>query len=111
MNNESTLKGSQTDWEALDKMEDEDIDVSEIPEVTAEQIAQATLRIGGKPVSRGKVRIHIYLDAEVVEYFKAEAGGRGYQTLINETLKESMRAKGIETVLRRVIREEMKVSG
>jgi len=111
MNNESTLKGSQTDWEALDKMEDEDIDVSEIPEVTAEQIAQATLRIGGKPVSRGKVRINIYLDAEVVEYFKAEAGGRGYQTLINETLKESMRAKGIETVLRRVIREEMKVSG
>jgi len=48
------------------------------------------------------------LDAEVVEYFKAAAGGRGYQTLINETLKESIRARGIETVLRRVIREELK---
>ena len=110
MSNESTLKGSQTDWEALGKMEDEDIDLSEIPEVTAEQIAQATLRIGGKPVPKNKVRVNIYLDAEVVEYFKTEAGGRGYQTLINETLKESIRAKGLETVLRRVIREEMKVA-
>jgi uncharacterized protein (DUF4415 family) len=111
MSNESTLKGSQTDWEALEKMEDKDIDLSEIPEVTAEQIAQATLRVGGKPVSRGKVRVNIYLDTEVVEYFKAEAGGRGYQTLINETLKESIRAKGIEAVLRQVIREEMKAAG
>ena len=109
MSNKSTLQGSQTDWEALDKMEDKDIDLSEIPEITADQIAQATLRVGGKPVSRNKVRVNIYLDAEVVEYFKAEAGGRGYQTLINETLKESIRTKGLETVLRRVIREEMKV--
>jgi uncharacterized protein (DUF4415 family) len=105
------LKVSQTDWEVLKKMEDIDIDMSEIPEVTAEQMAQATLRIGGKPITKGKVRINIYLDATVVEYFKAQAGGRGYQTLINETLKESIRAKGLETMLRRVIREEMKVAG
>ena len=111
MSNESTLKGSQTDWESLEKMEDKDIDLSEILEVTAEQIAHATLRVGGEPVSRSKVRVNIYLDAEVIEYFKAEAGGRGYQTLINETLKESIQAKGLETVLRRVIREEMKVAG
>jgi hypothetical protein len=42
-----------------------------------------------------------------VEYFKAQAGGRGYQTLINETLKESMRHNQLETMLRRVIREEL----
>lgn len=69
MSKESTLQGSQTDWEALEKMQDEDIDLSDIPEVTAEQIAQATLRVGGKSVPRGKVRVNIYLDAEVVEYF------------------------------------------
>ena len=111
MSKSSTLKVSQTDWEVLEKMEDIDIDMSEIPEVTAEQMAQATLRIGGKPITKGKVRINMYLDAAVVEYFKAQAGGRGYQTLINETLKESIRAKGLETMLRRVIREEMKVAG
>jgi uncharacterized protein (DUF4415 family) len=110
MSKESTSKVSLTDWEALENMKDEDIDLSETPEVTAEQIAQATLRVGGKPVSRGKVRVNILLDAEIVEYFKAEAGGRGYQTLINETLKESIHAKGLETVLRRVLREEMQAA-
>jgi hypothetical protein len=47
MSKKSTLKGSQTDRDALENMNDDDIDLSEIPEVTAEQIAQATLRIGG----------------------------------------------------------------
>ncbi len=108
MKKESTSKASQTDWEVLEKMSDEDIDLSDIPEVTAEQMTQATLRVDGKLASKGKVRVNIYLDAEVVDYFKAKAGGRGYQTLINERLKESIRAEELETVLRRVIREEMK---
>lgn len=33
------------------------------------------MRVGGKTVAKGKVRVNIYLDAEVVEYFKAAAGG------------------------------------
>ena len=111
MSKVSTSKASQTDLEALEAMQDEDIDLSDIPEVTAEQMAQATLRVGGRPVSKGKIRVNIYLDAEIVEYFKAQAGGRGYQTLINEALKESIRSQGIETMLRRVIREELKTYG
>lgn len=107
MSEESISENSQTNWEVLNKMEDEDIDLSDIPEVTAEQIARASLRVGGKPVARRKVRVNIYLDADVVDYFKAQAGGRGYQTLVNEALKESIRRKGMETLLRRVIREEM----
>lgn len=110
MSKGSTLKGSQTDWEALEKINDDEIDLDEIPEVTAQQIAEATLRVGGKPVTKGKVRVNIYLDTEVVEYFKAKAGGRGYQTLINETLKETIRERGLETMLRRVIKEELKVT-
>ena len=107
MSEESISENSQTNWEVLNKMEDEDIDLSDIPEVTAEQIARASLRVGGKPVARRKVRVNIYLDADVVDYFKAQAGGRGYQTLVNEALKESIRGRGMETLLRRVIREEM----
>ena len=111
MSKDSTLKASQADWAAVEAMTDEEIDLSEIPEIRADQIAQATLRVGGKPVAREKVRVNIYLDAEVIAYFKALAGGRGYQTLINETLKESMQAKGLETMLRRVIQEELKAVG
>ena len=36
-----------------------------------------------------KQRVNIYLDSAIVEHFKAEAGERGYQTLINEALKLS----------------------
>jgi uncharacterized DUF497 family protein len=36
---ESTSKASQTDWERLLMQEDEDIDMSDIPEVTEEQLA------------------------------------------------------------------------
>jgi len=88
-------------------MENEDIDTSDIPEVTEDQIANAKLRLGGKEVSRGKIRVNIFLDAEVVAYFKAKAGGRGYQTLINEALKTNIRNTDLEATLRRVIREEL----
>lgn len=107
MSAESISENSQTNWEILNEMGDEDIDLSEVPEVTPDQVARASLRVGGKPVARRKVRVNIDLDADVVDYFKSQAGGRGYQTLVNEALKESIRRRGIETLLRRVIREEM----
>jgi uncharacterized protein (DUF4415 family) len=91
-------------------MRDDDIDLSEVPEVTGEQMRRARLRIGGKAVSN-KVRVNILLDASVVAYFKAKAGGRGYQTLINEALKENIRLHDLEKLLRRVIREELGASG
>lgn len=100
-------KNSQTDWERINKMKDEDIDLSDIPEITEEQLSNARLRIAGKPVPKGKVRVNILLDANIVAYFKTQAGGRGYQTLINEALKDNILHHDLETVLRRVIREEL----
>jgi uncharacterized protein (DUF4415 family) len=61
--------------------------------------------------STGKTRITIYLDDAVLEEFRlrAEAAGRGYQTLINEVLRDYLSGHGenLEELLRRVIREEM----
>ena len=54
-----------------------------------------------------KKRVTLYLDATLIEHFKRLAGERGYQTLINETLKSSLRQADIETMLRKVIREEL----
>ena len=90
-------------------MQDADIDFSEIPEVTAEQMARARLRVGGQPVPRGKVRVDVLLDAAVVAYFKAQAGEQDYQMLINETLKNKMHDRDLEPTLRRVIREELAI--
>jgi uncharacterized protein (DUF4415 family) len=107
MSKNYTIENSQTDWERIKAMADNEIDLTDIPEITEEQLEKAKLRVGGKPVSKGKVRVNMYLDNEVVEYFKARAGTRGYQTLINETLKESMRGDKIESIIRQVIREEL----
>ena len=60
--------------------------------------------------SKGKTRITIMLDNDVLDRFrqKAEYEGLGYQTLINQTLRSVMGFKPIdEETLRRVIREEI----
>ena len=68
------------------------------------------------PGSKGKTRITIRLDDDVVEWFKAEvhaAGGGNYQTLMNHALREYMTNwhEPLEEVLRRVLREELKNAG
>jgi len=62
--------------------------------------------------SRGKTRITIHLDDDVIEAFrvKAEAEGRGYQTLINDALRQylSTAVKPVDSkTLRRILREEL----
>lgn len=98
---------SETDRDFLHNATDKDIDLSDIPEITEGQLAHAVMRMGGKPVIKGKVRVNMYLDADLIAFFKAKAGGRGYQTLINETLRESIENENLEKLLRRIIREEM----
>ena len=65
-------------------------------------------RGAGGVVLPAKQRINIFLDSATLEYFKSKAGGRGYQTLINETLKQAMHAENIESVVRKTIREELR---
>jgi uncharacterized protein (DUF4415 family) len=64
-------------------------------------------RVAGRAVMPKK-RVTLYLDAALVDEFKRMAGARGYQTIINETLKTSLSQTSLEGVLRRVIREELK---
>lgn len=65
-------------------------------------------RMAGGRVVLPKKRVTLYLDATIVERFKDMAGDRGYQTLINETLKTSLHQADIETTIRKVIRQELK---
>ena len=69
-----------------------------------------------EPEPRGKTRITIRLDEDVVDYFLKEAeasgGATGYQTLINEALRQHLEGKApeLEETLRRVLREEMRIA-
>ena len=61
--------------------------------------------------ARGKTRITIHLDDDVIDAFRvqAEKAGRGYQTLINDSLRKTIAADTLwqpsfEKMLRKVIR-------
>ena len=63
---------------------------------------------------KGKTRITIYLDNSILNEFRsrAEEAGFGYQTMINEALKEFLkkdRSRQLdESTIRKVVREELK---
>jgi uncharacterized protein (DUF4415 family) len=73
----------------MDFPEDEDIDLSDIPEITLEMLARAVVRRGLKPVPK-KAQIALRLDSDVLAWFKTQ--GRGYQTRINALLRAYMDA-------------------
>lgn len=62
---------------------------------------------------KGKFRITIRLDEEILEWFKNQvdlAGGGNYQSLINAALTEHIKRveEPLEKTLRRVLREELR---
>ena len=78
-------------------------------------------RRGAVVPSKGKTRITIMLDDDILEHFRsrAEAAGMGYQTMINAALREAAaRTKGsaveekplTAAALRRILREELRAA-
>jgi uncharacterized protein (DUF4415 family) len=62
--------------------------------------------------TRGKIRITIYIDGQIVAAFKAESArtGVGYQTLINEALAQHIGAAEKPMTaeqVRRIVRDEL----
>ena len=63
-------------------------------------------------LSKGKTRITIRLDDDILDWFRQQvdrAGGGNYQSLINDALRQHIRRaqEPLEATLRRVIREEL----
>jgi len=74
----------------LKKMQDADIDVSDMPALTQEQLARF---VPAKLLNRSlyrpvKVPVKINYDADVLEWFRSF--GKGYQTRMNAALREYM---------------------
>jgi uncharacterized protein (DUF4415 family) len=64
------------------------------------------------PIPKGKTRITIRIDDDVLDWFREQvdrAGGGNYQSLMNEALRQYIRdaREPLEATLRRVIREEL----
>ena len=90
--------------------------------ITDADWARAKYRVAGKDVDKtewqaaaraqlGGKRITILVDGDVLAAFKAKAGERGYQTLINQALRQSLERETLEATLRQVVREELAAYG
>lgn len=73
-------KPSETNWAKGEAMTDEEIDTSDIPSLDETFFANAKLRL-----PKGKVPVVISVDADVIEWFKAQ--GDKYQKLLNAALR------------------------
>ena len=78
-------KRMQDELRALGKIRDEDIDFSDIPEITDEEWRKATKYVGLFYRSVKK-SVTLRLDADLLAWFKAK--GPGYQTKMNRVLRE-----------------------
>ena len=61
----------------------------------------------------GKTRITIYIDDDVLENFRdrGDASGKGYQTMMNQALREFLGKSQLaldESTLRRILQEELR---
>ena len=77
----------KSDLARLDKLRDEDIDYSDIPELDDEVFAQPLVQWPPR-----KETITIRVDSDVLGWFKEQ--GRGYQTRINQVLRRYMNVAG-----------------
>jgi uncharacterized protein (DUF4415 family) len=72
--------------------------------------------IPAEPEQRGKTHITIRIDDDLVDHFLKEAeasgGTTGYQTLINDALRQYVEGKApkFEDTLRRIVREEIRAA-
>ncbi len=74
---------------AIKDLPDEDIDFSDIPETTDWTGAQRGMFYKYRVI---KKQVTLRLDAGIIAWFKAQSeDGRGYQTRINEALREHIR--------------------
>lgn len=90
MSKPSSSKVSKTDWKRVDALRDEDIDLSDNPEVTPEMFAKAIVR-RGLVIAPPKEQVTLRLDVDVLKWFRSQ--GKGYQTQINTLLRAYMEAR------------------
>jgi uncharacterized protein (DUF4415 family) len=85
MKQKSSLKRSQTNYRRLRAMKDADVVLTaDHPEADVRHIVRGIVRKGLKVVPP-KQSVSLRLDADILQWFKAQGGG--YQTRINAILR------------------------
>lgn len=94
-------KSSGSNWAKVDAHVIQPHEYDELPELTDEMLERADFFIGGKLVRKGKAgrppkekpkrQVTLRLDQDVIAGLRAT--GPGWQTRVNETLRQSLKRK------------------
>ncbi|MBF0230718.1 MAG: BrnA antitoxin family protein [Desulfamplus sp.] len=76
---------SQTDWKALESMSDDEIDYSDIPELSEDWFKKAKIRLPESMTAPS-----IKFDSDILEWFKSH--GKKHQHQINAMLRDYIKA-------------------
>ncbi len=87
MNDKDLKRTSRTNWAALEAMQDEDIDYSDIPPLTEAFFERAILRVPADQAQR-----LVQLDPDVMRWFQAQEGE--YRSRINSVLRRHIEGGG-----------------
>jgi len=75
------MNTSETNWDKLRSMDDDEIDTSDIPELGDDFFARAELR-----VPEGTVPVFLTLDEEIADWFRNRSGD--FRKNINDALRD-----------------------
>ncbi|MSP49398.1 MAG: hypothetical protein EXQ95_08735 [Alphaproteobacteria bacterium] len=94
-------RNSGSDWAKVDAPQIQPHEYGELPEWTAETFERADFYVAGKLVRKGKAgrppkekpkrQVTLRLDQDVIAGLRAT--GPGWQTRVNETLRQSLKRK------------------
>jgi len=102
-----TAKQRRKELDALAALPDHKIDLSDIPELTDEQLRRGIRGHLYRPIKRP---VTMRLDADVLEWLKRD--GRGYQTKANRLLRsEMLRSIGAGKPSQRAMTEMERMTG
>jgi len=87
-NIDDILPATKEELERIDAINDDQIDTSEIPELDEEWFKTAKAYY-----PEMKKAISLRVDWDVLEWFKAQAKGRNYKTLMNAVLKSYIKVQ------------------
>lgn len=73
-------KASETDWDRIDAMTDDEIDTSDIPPLTETFFKRAKIRL-----PQPKIAVTVQVDPDVLAWFKAQ--GEDYEQRMNAALR------------------------
>jgi len=85
MKENNSNSSSKTNWERVDTLTDEDIDIADSPPLSEEFFAKAKWLMPGENMAHNTVKVELELDPKILAWFEAQ--GKDYPQRMQAALR------------------------